>query len=321
MSIAEVTKVAGQRPLGDQDPPLTVVTGADLPAGAITSALLTRRGHRVIGLDAPPVDRNALLAAQRSIPTLVRLVRDSGAGLVIPTIPGELQELSAARSLLEQLGARVMIAGAGPVALVSDHLFALSHLQSRAVPVPRFVLPATLSSLHDALEMFGGSVLAVPRSKACAGRPLLLTGPEHDGWDRLDDDWVLQEVLPGEHYRVLVHRPAQGSEGRLAVVVHDPLPPEHRWTRWATPGSVPTASRTVHPAVERAAMAAIRATGLTGRATVEVTLDASGAPHVTGIDAAYGPHLRLAPELLDLALEAEVNPPQRAHLQLQGARR
>jgi hypothetical protein len=297
--------------------------------GAITSALLTGRGHQVIGLDAPPVDRDAqscptrddphpLLATQQSVPTLLRLVMESGASLVIPTLPGELQEVAAARSLLERIGAQVMIAGAGPVALVSDHLFALSHLQSRKVVVPRFLLPSEAGSARAAFETFDGTFVATPRSKASAAPPVLFTAADAEHWGRLDDHWMLRAVVPGEHYRVLVHRPAQGKDGRLSVVVHDPRAQSGPWGR-RTDGPVPTATIVDLPEVERAALAAIRAVGLTGRASVEVVLDPTGTAIVTGIDATFGSHLRLAPQLLDLALEEHRAPvPAEAATPLRG---
>lgn len=294
-------------------PRTIIVTGADRPAGAIVVALLTHHGHRVVGLDAPrrretapgeaagPGEAETEVPA--NIPALARLVTETGADLVVPTLPAELAELSAARTLLEGLGASVLVAGAGPVALASDRLFVLSYLHSRDVPVPRFALPGDVRGVDEAVELFGGPFVASPRSKRSLRVPMLVTGAEDVDWELVDDGWILRESLPGEHYRVLAHRPLQGRSGRLAVVVRDPSGEDRsEATGGAWPAVTAAAVRVESPEIERRALAAIRAVGLTGPSTVEVMLGADGSPVVTDIDATFGQHLRLAPELLEVAV-------------------
>lgn len=297
----------------EEDPtPTTVVTGADRAAGAIVVALLTQRGHHVIGVDTP---RSRPLGPVRdghhdatghhsmgNVPALARLVAESHADLVIPTLPAEVAELSAARTLLEGLGASVMIAGAGPVALASDRLFALSYLHSRDVRVPRFALPGDVADVREALELFGGPFVASPRSKRNTRSALLIADTDSENWEAIDDDWILRETLPGDHYRVMAHRPVQGRSGRLAAVVRDPSGQDRPWGPPAPTGIPESASRLEAPEIERRALAAIRAVGLTGPSTVEIMLASDGSPVVTDIDATFGQHLRLAPELLDVAL-------------------
>lgn len=289
--------------------PVTVVTGSDRPAGAVVATLLTQRGHDVIGLgstghschhrpvsedvgDPPPA------APASIIPLLTRMVTENHAGLVVPTLRHELPAIAAARTLIEATGAKVLVAGAGPVAVISDRLFATAHLRSRGVPVPRFVFPGDVESPHDALAGFDGAIVAVPRSTACTCRPMLITTATDQAWDRLDDSWMLREALPGQRFRALVHRPPQGRDGRIVRVVHEPSGGAVDGRR-ALPG---TARPIRAPLVERLALSAVRAAGLTGPASIEVHLDRDGNPMVTDLDATFGQHLRLAPEVLDASL-------------------
>lgn len=60
--------------------------------------------------------------------------------------------------------------------------------------------------------------------------------------------------------------------------------------------------RTTDPEVEKVAMAAVRAVGMTRPSRVEVRRDGQGCLTVTEVVSLFGRHLRLAPELLTAAL-------------------
>lgn len=114
-------------------------------------------------------------------------------------------------------GARVLVAGAGPVAIAADRLFSIAHLNSRGVPVPRYVFPSDVSDRRALLHRFGGAMVALPRKTGCGGPPALITTTADEPWDSLDDSWMLREAMPGQRHRILVKRPPHGR-GELGPV-------------------------------------------------------------------------------------------------------
>lgn len=279
-------------------PPVTIVTGADRPYGAVVAALLTQLGTEVVSLDSPLDDQGDLW---RGIPALVRLVSELGAGLVVPTLQRELVPMAAARPLFAAVDATVMVAGPGPVALVQDRLFLLAHLRSRRIPVPDFLGPQEIRSPSDALRRLGGRALALPRRSARRRSRHVLTSADDPYWAQIDETKLLMASPICERYQVLIHRPTQGSDGRSAAVVHDPIGPEGEGAA-PCPAASTRAVRTTDDEVERVAMAAVRAVGITGPSRAEVRRDGQGAITVTDVVPLFGRHLRLAPELLTAAL-------------------
>lgn len=299
--VTEIDHVPGTAPVGTPGlPPVTVVTGADRPYGAVIAALLTQLGTEVVSLDSPVDDQGDLW---RGIPALVRLVSETGAGLVVPTLQRELVPMAAARPLFAAVDATVMVAGPGPIALVQDRLCLLAHLRSRRIPVPDFLGPQEIRSPSDALRRLGGRALALPRPSASARRRSrhVLTSADDPYWAQIDETKLLMASPICERYQVLIHRPTQGSDGRSAAVVHDPIGPEGEGAA-PCPTASTRAVRTTDDEVERVAMAAVRAVGITGPSRAEVRRDGQGAITVTDVVPLFGRHLRLAPELLTAAL-------------------
>ncbi|MDO5663114.1 MAG: hypothetical protein Q4G40_10490, partial [Brachybacterium sp.] len=194
-----------------------------------------------------------------------------------------------------------LLAGPGAVMRTADRLHTLAHLESRGVPVPVFRTPGDLVSTAEALHLFGGAFLAVPRCPDGETTPLLVTSEEDLAWSSLDDTWVLQEVLLGEEYLALTHRPAKGNRDRRVGVVHErsrSVDPAFAPER-GRGASAPPAMAVHAPDIEKLALAAVRALGLIGQAEVTIRLTRRGSPRVIDVSAAFGAHIRHTPEVLE----------------------
>lgn len=289
--------------------PHVLVTGIGGPIGRAVADQLVKRGAVVHGTDArevevpgvttwhlPPADHSSYL------PALSRLVSSVGVSLVIPTALSELPVISAGRAALGR-DVEVVVAGAGPVAMTSDRLVTAMQLASRDVRVPPFAVPSEFTDARAALKAMAGPFV-VRRRLPGRGGPVLRVESEHDvSWSSLTDDLMIQRYVPGAEFVPMVFRPgAKGVDRRISVLATTAAESEGRLR-------AVTDARVVSVGVEdvqRVAMAAVRAVGLSGPVDLLVRRDETGEPLVLDMSARLGRHLALGPEILDGVLMSHV---------------
>lgn len=244
-----------------------MVTGAAAPAGA---TLLTQLRDRRIPVVAVDADHPSSTATGHRVPPVSdphRLIALRQLGLrenvtvLIPTLREELPQIAAAKSAFDP-AVHVVVAGAGPVVIAQDLLYTAWQLQARGVPTPAF---GTTADFPDAAAAFGalGGPLVI-KSRTGGGRSRVVQGPDQLDWASLRNDDLIQRHVPGAEYLPVVYRPAPRS------------------------------------GVRSLAIAAVRALGVTGPATVQVRRDADGHPQVLKVLARFVASSHLVPELLDV---------------------
>jgi carbamoyl-phosphate synthase large subunit len=236
---------------------------------------------------------------------LRRLVAAEGVNLVIPTVSAELPQLAAFRAGFGT-DVRVIIGDPGPVAIASDKLYTAWQLRSAGVPVPRFGVPRDYPSADAAMQALGGPVVVTPRASHAFLGSVLIDGSRDVDWHRLPDGQIVQEYIPGAEYLPVVFgTPPRNAAAPFVVVLE---------TVERNRGAVGTAlaARRVEAGddidVGNLALAAVRVLGLTGPAEVSIRRRADGSPVVLAVDARFGAHSGLAPELLDAVLSSFVLP-------------
>lgn len=287
--------------------PRALVTGAGGPAGRAIAAQLKARGIPVLGTDVRELPAGAGLTAvpvpPASDPELVsalrRLVVQDGINLVIPTVSEELPQLAAFRAAF---GAevRVVIGDPGPVAVASDKLFTAWQLQSAGVPVPRFGVPGDFADAAAAMAALGGPVVVKPRVSRGGRGVIVIDGSTEVDWHHLPDGQIVQEFIPGTGYGPMVFGTPAHNSAAPFVVVLEKAELAHRNVGNAVTTRRAEAGEAID--VGNVAMAAVRSLGLTGPVDVDVRRRADGTPVVLEVNARFGAHSGLAPELLDAVL-------------------
>lgn len=287
-----------------------LVTGVGGPSGHAVAASLVRLGWHVIGTDArvvlsSPAQEVVQVPAAGDpglLPALRRLVSQYGVELVIPTVRDELPIMAAGRAVLGE-NITVIVAGPGPVSLAHDKLLTASHLASRGVPTPRFATPSDYRNSAEALADFDGPIVVKSRSAGRGRGVTMVERPDELDWTRLGDDHIVQEFVPGTEYAPMVYRPPAGAhgQGRLVVVLELGRPRPGSDGVDTSPAIVALEPNAADD-VERTALAAIRAMGLTGPACVALRRTSAGLPVVLGVSARFGAHTQHAPQIVDAML-------------------
>jgi carbamoyl-phosphate synthase large subunit len=300
-------------PVAEADPGAraVLVTGADGPVGAALAGELAHRGftvhaaHTRPGVAAEAGTGLTWHLVPRSsdpgyLPTLHRIVRLHGVTIVIPTLDEELPVIASVRRWPDP-GVLVVVSGPGPVGLAQDKLLANWQLSGHAVATPACASPSDFADTRSALEALGGAVVVrTRRAGRKSGGARVLFGPDDMDWDRLDDDFVVQQFVPGREYVCVLYRP-DGPAKRGAVVFEALRPgPRHEDVRMLAPGEAED--------VERTAWAAIRALGIVGPAEVVVRRTADGTATVISVHPRFSRHCK---ELLDQLSTPETLPRQR----------
>ena len=235
------------------------------------------------------------------LPTLHRIVNRHGVSIVIPTLDEELPVMAAVRHWPEA-GVVVIVAGSTAVGLAQDKLVMAWQLAGRGVATPRTMSPSDFSDTAAARESLGQAVVVRSRraGRRAGGARVLFTADDID-WGRLDDDFVVQQFIPGREYVCVLYRP-EGAAKRGSVVFESLRPgPAHEEVRPVPPGQADDVGRT--------AWAAIRALGVTGPAVVVLRRALDGTVMVLSVRPRFGRHCT---ELLDQLARPEQLPSQRA---------
>lgn len=130
------------------------------------------RGLKVLAADPDPlapalvdVDqavRVPALADPGYLPTLLRVVREHGIGLVVPTIDTELPLLAHHVADLADAGATALVSSAGFVDICGDKALTAEAFAARGVDVPRSWLPDELTD--DVLAALPDDLVVKPRN-------------------------------------------------------------------------------------------------------------------------------------------------------------
>ena len=308
------------RPDGAPEPrgQTVLVTGVDRVVGAALAHDFHARGfavhgtHQRPGVDAdvpgmrwhvvPRPDDPAYL------PTLHRIVQRHGVSIVVPSLDEELLVMAGVRRWPDP-GVLVVVSGPGAVNLAQDKLLACWQLSGHAVPTPTCASPSDFQNTHEALDAMGGAAVVRARraGRTGIGARVVLDPSELD-WDRLDDDFIVQQFVPGQEYLCVLYRP-DGPARRGTVVFEVVSPgPRHEEVRALLPGEAED--------VERTAWAAIRALGILGPAEVVVRRAADNTPLVLSMHPRFSRHCS---QLLDQLSTPETLPrPRTAPEQARG---
>lgn len=279
-----------------------LVTGAAGASGRSLAEQLIARGlhvhctdHRSMDVPAaechlmpPPTDPGFL-------PSLARLVRTEGIGLVIPANSAALFAISLGREAFGE-NVEVVMPRPGPTATAHDRLLTAWGLWSHGIAVPDFGVPSDFVGAAARPSFLRGPVIIRPRWVDSEHATVLVDKPAEVDWAALGDDLLVQEFVPGTAYKAVTYRPTSGR-GRLTTVLEETIVDDGG--ELATACAVGTSTV---PEVERVAQAAVRALGLTGPVEVSLRVSAGAPPTVLDVRACFGPHSQLVPELLDAVL-------------------
>lgn len=274
--------------------PRVLVTGAAGPAGRSVLAQLTARGVAVVGVDAAPSGhgpslRRVPLAGDRYfVPELLRVARQVGADLLVPTVSEELPVLAAARAAGCTAGLDVVIGSLDAVLCADDKWATYRRLAARGVAVPTSYLPGDPPTT-------AGPVVVKPRVGRGGRGVAVYAGP--GAVPPQARDTVVQEFAPGTEYAVNVYRDDRGTE--VVAVLEKTRLAQGRVGNGAAVRTCPAAEGVDVAELARRACAAL---GLTGPADVDVRRRRSGEPVVLEANARFGAHSAHAPELLDAVL-------------------
>lgn len=282
-----------------------LITGAGGPAGAALAEQLQALGHTVIGVDMAPIPGAFCAEQHRIAPAadpaflgqLLRIARDSGAQLIIPTVSEELTVIADAAAEFPE-GIRVLIGAAAAVRAADDKYRTMLQLRDRGVAVPRFALPSAFGSLGAATRALGDPLIVKPRISRGGRGVRLLAAADGDDWEPITDDQLVQEFAPGIEYAPVVYASPRGQEARAFLLEKTGL--KQGLVGNAT--GVRRVPRAEQPEVAALAERAVAALGLTGPVDLDIRLRADGSPVVLEVNARFGANSRSAPELLALAL-------------------
>ncbi|NYJ75532.1 hypothetical protein [Allobranchiibius huperziae] len=282
-----------------------LVTGAEGAAGHVLVEQLATRGLQVHCADSRPMCLPSAVCHLMPEPTnpgflpaLARIVQRYGIDLVIPASSDALPAISVGRL---SLGVDVVVPGPGPTGTAHDRLLTAWSLRSHGVGVPDFGVPSDFADAEDALDAMGGQLTLRSRWASGAQAATVLNGSDDVDWSAMSDDWFVQRFVPGPAYSVVLYRPLDGK-GRLSTVLEESV-------RDDTEATMTLVGDDHAVGVEGVARAAVRALGLTGPLEVGVRRGADGLPMVLDVQACFGPHSGLNPEMLDAVLRDHPAPP------------
>lgn len=295
-------------PAGDEQPTKFLVTGAGGPAGSSLIRQLAERNIPVIGVNMDPVRGSAAdatyLVPRADDPAMLielrRLVREHQVTTLVPTVSEELPQIAAGRATFGDT--TVVIASAGPVSIAHDKLFTAWHLQARGVSVPAFGARQEFRSASRAFHQLGGPLVIKPRVSRGGRGVSVLEHPRDVNWLDVSPYHMVQRFAPGTEYAPVVYRPEPGSGTRPVVAVLEKLSLAQGRVGNAT--EVRRLAAGEQRDIERLAVAAVRALGLTGPVDLDIRRAEDGTPQVLEVNARFGANCAQVPELLDQVVGA-----------------
>ena len=277
-----------------------LVTGIGGPAGRNTTRLLLDRGHRVVGTDIRPIDIDGgsfqlvpPFNAPDFLDSIYALSARLSIDLFIPTVSEELPLVAAARHRWETIP--VVIGPMEAVTIANDKYLTSQRLLSCGVGVPRFMLPSEAKTIEHIEQHLGWPCLSKPRVGRGGRGVTVYSKADWPAITRLDDNYILQEFIPGTDYAPNVFVNAHNP---LAIVLEKTLLKE------GIVGNALEVRRVEVPDVAEVAIAAGRALGFSGPIDVDVRRRADGVPVVLEVNARFGANILHAPEILDATLAA-----------------
>lgn len=260
------------------------VTGAGGAAGVVTIQSLARRpDYRIVALDANPLSAGFRFAhashvipmarEEGFLPTLLRIARQEGLELLIPTVDEELLPLAREREGFAQAGVRVIVSDPPAVAACLDKYLLYQKLAAASVPVPQTWLP------HEMTGKGTFPVIVKPRTGR-GGRGVVecRTPAELEYALPRTEAPIIQEFLSGDEYTVDCLSDMQGK----------PLGAVPR-RRIEVKGGVSWRGATERARdVEELARKAVAFLGLQGPACLQARRDAQGRPKIFEINPRIG---------------------------------
>ena len=277
-----------------------MVTGVGGPAGQNVAKLLLERKHRIVGTDmreltfqniefylVPPAKDPGFLSFIYGI-----VSREQVDG-IIPTVSEELPVFADGWKWKNEFP--LLLAPAEAVKIANDKYLTASTLAAKGVSVPRFTLPSQVHSAEEVDRKIGWPCISKPRVGRGGREVAVHSEQDWPTINLLDDQYILQEFAGGVDYAPNVYL---GKDGKATVVVI-----EKTELKEGIVGNALSVKRVESPDVAELAVAAARAIGLTGPADIDIRRRKDGIPVVLEINARFGANTRIAPEVLDAALE------------------
>jgi carbamoylphosphate synthase large subunit len=279
-----------------------LVTGVGRAAGRSLAEQLVARGIEVVGVDTAQVAVEGVSCVRippvgdhRYIGGLIKVARDAGVGLVIPTLSDELVQLG-----LAQLSGGPPFVLGPPQALVvaGDKWLTYRRLAAAGLNVPRSALPSQLRALPHPTTALGLPFLSKPRCGHGARGVVVHRSADATLLRRLTDDRIVQQFAPGPEYTVNLYLAADPIDDVAVPLAKTALAGDD----FGNALQVRRMKGTYGNGVAGVARRAARTIGLTGPADVDVRLMTDGTPVILEINARFGTHSAHAPEVLDAVL-------------------
>jgi carbamoylphosphate synthase large subunit len=248
----------------------------------------------VVGTDVRPVEeisafRKVPLAADPAfLDALIRVVADTGARLLIPTVSEELPIVAEARGFFRRRGCGLFISSAEASRTIHDKWLTAQALEASGVAVPRSFCGTSKAALLTRLSL---PVLSRPRIGR-GGRGVEIHRSEAGIPEPISRDRIFQEFLSGEEFDVNVFADVPGVAAVVVVLRKTAL-------KSGLFGNAAAVERTQDREIARLVESAVQSLSLEGPLDVDVRKGASGSPAVLEINGRLGSNVRTAEEVLD----------------------
>lgn len=276
-----------------------LVTGVGGPAGRSVIALLLERQQRVVGTDmqslappgivfyqVPPANEPGFLSAIYTIASREQI------DLVIPTVSEELPVFANGWGWGDEFP--VLVSSAHSVNIANDKYLTSHALSEKGVSIPRYGLPSQVHSPEEVAQKIGWPCISKPRIGRGGREVNVHPEPDWPVLAQMSDRYILQEFASGTDYAPNLY---VGPDGQMVVVVL-----EKTELKEGLVGNAKKVQRVDATDIAELAVAAARATGLTGPLDIDIRRRGDGIPVVLEINARFGANIRHASEVMDAAL-------------------
>jgi carbamoyl-phosphate synthase large subunit len=141
------------------------------------------------------------------IPALLKIVRDHGVDLLVPTIDTELLVLANAASSFAEIGCHVAVSAPAVIDIARDKLATATFLDAAGIPSPR---TTTLAALREGGTDCGWPAILKPRHGSASRGLAIAHGP--DDLPRVEHEpMIVQQLLSGEEWTVNLYFDDHGA--------------------------------------------------------------------------------------------------------------